>query len=194
MQRVCVFTGSSMGARPQYAELARQLGAEIASRGYELVYGGASVGLMGAVADSALAAGGKVTGVLPRGMFRREAAHAGLTRLIEVGSMHERKAQMAALADGFLALPGGFGTLDELFEITTWAQIGLHVKPIALLDANGYYEPLLAFVRHALAEGFIPSANADLLLYGHTPADVLSQMESVRPAATLAASVAPPEP
>jgi uncharacterized protein (TIGR00730 family) len=137
MQRVCVFSGSRAGVRPGYATAARDLGAEIARAGMELVYGGASVGLMREAADAALAAGGRVIGVIPRALVDREIAHPGLTELRVVGSMHERKATMSELADAFVALPGGFGTLDELFEILTWSQLGLHAKPVGLLVRRG---------------------------------------------------------
>jgi len=157
------------------------LGRELACRGIGLVYGGASRGLMGVVADAALAAGGEVIGVLPRGLFVREVAHHGLTELCEVGSMHERKALMAQLSDGFIALPGGFGTCDELFEAVTWAQIGIHQKPVGLLDVNEYFTTLLAFVAHAAAEGFIPPLNADLLQRATDPATLLDAFAHYRP-------------
>src|SRR5579884_3360177 len=170
MRRICVFAGSSRGNRLEYTRAADSLGRELVARDIGLVYGGASVGLMGVVADSVLAAGGEVIGVLPKGLFLREVAHAGLTQLHEVGSMHERKALMADLADGFIALPGGLGTFDELFEITTWAQIGLHRKPIGLLNVENYFAPLLALVAHAAREGFVPASHARLLLRAETPA------------------------
>jgi uncharacterized protein (TIGR00730 family) len=163
MQRICVFAGSSPGRREEYAQAARALGQELAARQLGLVYGGASVGLMSVTADAALEAGGEVIGVLPRGLFKREVAHTGLTALHKVGGMHKRKALMADLSDGFIALPGGYGTFDELFEIITWAQIGLHTKPVGLLDVAGYFQPLLDLVAHAAAEGFIPAAHAQLL-------------------------------
>jgi len=184
MRRVCVFAGSSLGRRPQYAEAARTLGRELAARALELIYGGSNIGLMGTLADAALAAGGRVTGVLPRALFRREVAHTALTQLCEVDSMHERKAVMADLADGFIALPGGFGTFDELFEIVTWAQLGLHAKPIGLLDVAGYFAPLLALVRHATAEDFVPPANTGLLLAASEPATLLDQMNAYVPPAS----------
>lgn len=183
MQRICVFCGSSSGSRPIYAEMARATGETLAARGLGVVYGGSSVGLMGALADAALAAGGEVIGVLPRGLFRREVAYSGLTQLREVSSMHERKALMSELADGFLVLPGGFGTCDELFEMLTWTQIGLHHKPIGLLDVSGYFESLLAFVRHAAQEGFLPSAHIELLLRAETPAAIIDQLLTYHPPA-----------
>lgn len=173
MRRICVFAGSSPGARPVYAEAARALGVEIARRRLGLVYGGSGQGLMAIVADAALAAGGEVIGVQPRGLFAREVPHSGLTELREVGSMHERKALMAELSDGFIALPGGFGTCDELFEAVTWAQVGIHHKPVGLLDVNGYFSALLAFVAHATAEGFIPPEHARLLTCATDPAVLL---------------------
>ncbi|MBF6589417.1 MAG: TIGR00730 family Rossman fold protein [Ktedonobacterales bacterium] len=181
MRRICVFAGSSCGARQEYAEAARALGRELALRGLGVVYGGASVGLMGAVADAALAAGGEVIGVLPRDLFRTEVAHPHLTQLHEVGSMHERKALMADLADGFVALPGGFGTFDELFEIVTWAQIGIHRKPIGLVDVDDYFAPLVALVNHIAAEGFIAAAHAQLLLRAPTPAALLDLLLASQP-------------
>jgi len=180
LRRICVFAGSSLGAREVYASAAEELGREIARRHMGLVYGGASRGLMSVVADAALAEGGEVIGVLPRGLFSREVAHTRLTELREVGSMHERKALMSDLADGFVALPGGFGTFDELFEIVTWAQIGLHRKPIGLLDVDGYYGPLLQLAAHAETEGFVPSGNSDLLLRHSDPAALLDALATSR--------------
>ena len=183
LRRVCVFTGSTTGRRPQYAAAARELGSELAARGLELVYGGANVGLMGMVADAALAAGGTALGVLPRPLFGVERVHTGLTRLYEVGSMHERKALMFELADAFIALPGGYGTFDELFESITWAQIGLHAKPIGLLDVADYFAPLRALVGRAVDEGFVPAVNAGLLLTAATPVALLDQLAAFTPPA-----------
>jgi uncharacterized protein (TIGR00730 family) len=159
VRAVCVFCGASSGRLAAYADAARSLGAAVARRGFGLVYGGGRVGLMGAVADGALAAGGEVTGVIPQELVDRELAHGGLTRLHVVESLHERKALMAGLSDAFIALPGGFGTLDELLEQLTWSQLGLHAKPIGLLDAEGYWGPLIALARHATAEGFVREAD-----------------------------------
>jgi uncharacterized protein (TIGR00730 family) len=153
--RVCVFCGSAFGSRPVYAEVARSFGRGLAARGIGVVYGGASVGLMGELADAALAAGGEVIGVIPRSLVAREIAHAGLTELHVVETMHERKALMAELSDAIVALPGGAGTLDELFETLTWRQLGLHAKPIVLLDVDGFFEPLVALADHLVAEGFV---------------------------------------
>lgn len=163
MRRVCVFAGSNPGARPEYAAAARDLGAALAARGIGLVYGGGGIGLMGAAAEAALAGGGEVIGVIPRPLMSAELTHARLTALHVVETMHQRKALMADLADGFAVLPGGLGTFDELFEMLTWSQLGIHAKPVALLDVAGYYAPLRVLVGHAVAEGFIPAWNADLL-------------------------------
>lgn len=164
MKRVCVYCGSSPGDRPDYAELAREVGRAITGRGMSLVYGGGHVGLMGVVADAALAAGGEVVGVIPRRLVEAEVAHGGLTALEIVESMHERKARMADLSDAFIALPGGFGTLDELFETLTWAQLGLHGKPCGLIDFEGYYAPLIAWADTAVAAGFVRPAHRRLLM------------------------------
>jgi uncharacterized protein (TIGR00730 family) len=164
MERVLVFCGSHPGRDPAYVAAAQAFGREAAARGLGVVYGGASVGLMGALADSALAAGGEVIGIIPRMLVNSEIAHVGVTDLKIVETMHERKALMASLADTVVALPGGTGTLDELFEIITWAQIGLHAKPIGLLDVVGYWAPLLAFLDHAVAERFVRAENRDALV------------------------------
>lgn len=161
MHRVCIFTGSR-DATP-YVAAARQVGEAIARRGWGVVYGGASVGLMGAVADAALAAGGEVQGVIPESMVARELAHPRLAatgRLFVVGTMHERKSKMHALSNAFLALPGGFGTLDETFEAITWLQLGLHDKPIGLLDVAGFWQPLVRWIERAVADGFVPREHA----------------------------------
>ncbi len=155
MRRVCVFCGASTGRLAAYADAARSLGEAAAERGIGVVYGGGRVGLMGALADGALAADGEVIGVIPQALVDRELAHTGLSELHVVGSLHERKSKMAELADAFAALPGGFGTLDELLEQLTWAQLGLHAKPIGLLDVEGYWRPLIALARHATDEGFV---------------------------------------
>jgi len=159
VRRVCVFCGASSGRLQAYAESARAFGHAAAERGVGIVYGGGKVGLMGAVADGALAAGGEVIGVIPESLVERELAHDGLTKLHVVASLHERKAKLAELADGFVALPGGFGTLDELMEQLTWSQLGLHEKPVGLLDVEGYWRPLVAFARHATEEGFVREAD-----------------------------------
>ncbi len=183
MRRVCVYAGSRTGLRPEYVDAARALGTEIARRGIGIVYGGAGVGMMGALADAALEAGGKVIGVAPRRAFPDEVTHTSLTEMRIVGSMHRRKAVMTDLSDVFIALPGGFGTLDELFEAITWAQVGLHQKPIGLLNVSGYYDPLMAFIDHALAEGFIGQEHRALLCVESVPAALLDQLERRRIAA-----------
>src|SRR6478609_8487346 len=162
-RRVCVFCGASAGRDPGYVALATHVGAGLAERGIGLVYGGGRVGMMGAVADAALAAGGEVIGVIPRRLVDRELAHRGVTELRVVETLHERKATMSELADGFIALPGGLGTLEELAEVASWAQLGLHDKPIGLLGPAGYWEALLAWLDHAVDEGFVSPANRALL-------------------------------
>lgn len=161
--RICVFCGSSRGSA-DYLEAARQVGHTLATRGFEIVYGGARVGMMGAVADAALAAGGSVTGVIPRSLLDWEVAHDGLSALHVVPDLHRRKALMADLADAFIALPGGAGTLEETFEVWTWAQLGLHTKPVGLLDTGGYYTPLLRFLDHMTAEGFLRAPYRRMLI------------------------------
>lgn len=172
MRRVCVFCGSSPGSDPAYLEAARTLGTALGRRGLGLVYGGASVGLMGAMADAALAAGAHATGVIPSSMVAREIAHPSLHDLRVVATMHERKALMADLADAFVALPGGIGTLDETFEILTWAQLGLHGKPLGFLNVAGFYDPLLAFLEHVVTARFIRAEHRGLFVVGDT-ADAL---------------------
>jgi uncharacterized protein (TIGR00730 family) len=184
MRRICIFAGSNPGVRAEYQQAVRLLGQELVERGLGIVYGGASIGLMGIIADEMLARGGEVIGVLPKGLFVREVAHANLSELHEVGSMHERKALMADLADGFIALPGGYGTFDELFEITTWAQIGIHNRPIGLLNIAGYFTPLLALVTHAMTEGFISQKHSQLLLSKDTPGELLDAFAAFRPPET----------
>lgn len=188
--RVCVFCGSSVGADPKYLAHAKSLGEQIASGGWGLVYGGTSVGLMGAAADAALSAGGEVIGVLPRNLQEREIAHRGLTKLHLTGSMHERKALMASLSDAFLALPGGYGTLDEFFEIVTWAQLKIHSKPCILINTDGYYDPLLRFLDHAVTEEFVSSANRTLVRVAANPAEALRWIERQRDRVSLAQTAA----
>ena len=158
MPSVCVFCGSSTPINPVFMDAARETGRRIAELGWTLVYGGARRGLMGAIADAALGAGGRVVGIIPRSLSAREIEHRGLTELLEVDSLQERKALMAERSDAFLTLPGGFGTLDELFEVLTWAMLGMHDKPCVVVDTAGYYTHLFAFVDHALAEGFVPAS------------------------------------
>jgi len=174
--RICVFCGSRMGARPEYRAAAVTIGQELARRGIGLVYGGSHVGLMGVMADACLAAGGEVIGVIPRSMEEREIAHTGLTQLHVVESMHERKALMAAFADAFLALPGGMGTWDELCEILTWAQLGLHAKPCAALNTAGYFDAFRTMLNHAADEGFLTPTDLDRLSFSPDPAAAIEDL------------------
>jgi uncharacterized protein (TIGR00730 family) len=175
---ICVFAGSSSGRRPSYAKQARALGEVIAARGFGLVYGGASVGLMNEAAEGALSKGGKVIGVLPQWLDDREVAHDGLSELRIVGSMHERKAQMADLSSAFVVLPGGIGSLEECFEIWTWSQLGIHQKSIGLLNVEGYYDGLSQFLDHVVQEEFLKAAHRDLLLLDEDPERLLSALLS----------------
>src|SRR5574337_1265417 len=181
LRRVCVFCGSAGGARPAYPRSAAKLGGELARRGVGLVYGGGSIGLMGVLADAALAAGGEVIGVIPRGLAHKEIAHHRLTRLRVVPSMHARKALMADLADAFVALPGGMGTLEELTEVLTWAQLGIHAKPCALLDVAGYWRPLIRLLDHAVEERFLRRDHRRLLLVDRRPERLLDRLARSRP-------------
>ncbi len=183
MQRICVFCGSNNGARPEYVAAAQGLGQVLAERGMALVYGGAGVGLMGAVADAALAAGGEVIGVMPRNLVEREVAHQKLRDLRVVGSMHERKALMADLADAFIALPGGLGTLEEFFEVWTWAQLGEHTKPLGMLNVAGYYDPLLGFFDRLIEERFIRPEHRAMVLVEEDSDKLLSGFSNYRPPA-----------
>jgi uncharacterized protein (TIGR00730 family) len=180
MKRVCVFCGSSPGHKPEYRVVAAQLGTALAERGIGLVYGGAALGLMGAVADAALAAGGEVIGVIPQALVDREVAHSGLRDLRIVGSMHERKALMAELADAFIALPGGIGTFEELFEVWTWTQLGSHSKPCALLNVQGFYDKLLGFLDHVVEQAFLKQVHRDVLLVADTPTQLLDLLRVAR--------------
>lgn len=163
MRRICVFCGANPGRRPAYLELAASVGSGLATRGIGIVYGGGRVGMMGAVADAALAAGGEVIGVIPRGLVDRELAHRGVSELRIVETLHERKAEMSDLADGFIALPGGLGTLEELAEVASWAQLGLHAKPIGLLGPDGYWDALSGWLDHAVEEGFVAPEHRALI-------------------------------
>ncbi|MCG7601728.1 TIGR00730 family Rossman fold protein [Halomonas sp. McH1-25] len=178
MPRVCVYLGSREGHDPRFREAAVALGRGIAERGLGLVYGGASIGLMGAVADAALDAGGEVIGVMPHHLVDREMAHLGLSELIRVDNMHERKASMAAHADAFVALPGGIGTLEELFEVWTWQYLGLHDKPVGLLDVAGFYQPLLRFLDNAVDAGFLAARTRAQLQHASTPESLLDSFEA----------------
>ncbi|MFI5400593.1 MAG: TIGR00730 family Rossman fold protein [SAR324 cluster bacterium] len=180
MNSVCVFCGSALGADSAYSDMARKLGALLAEQGLDLVYGGGSIGLMGALANATLAGGGRVIGVIPRAMAERELAHGGLAEQHIVGSMHERKQRMAELADGFVALPGGWGTLDELCEMMTWAQLGIHFKPVGLLNVSGYYEGFLVQLARAERERLIRPEYRSMLLVDADPAALLQRMGAYR--------------
>jgi uncharacterized protein (TIGR00730 family) len=180
VRSVCVFCGSNTGAGDDYADAARRLARAIVRRGLGLVYGGGGIGLMGVLADAALAAGGRVIGVVPRRLVEKEVAHAGLTELRVVTTMHERKAMMAELADGFISLPGGFGTLDETFEMLTWTQLGYHRKPCALLDVNGYFGRLAEFLDHAVEQRFLVAAHRATLIVERDPDIVLDRLAAAR--------------
>lgn len=183
IRRLCVFCGSSMGADAVHAEAARALGKALASQGIGLVFGGGSIGLMGVLADAALAAGGEVTGVIPQALVDRELAHHGCTTLHVTKSMHERKALMADLSDGFIALPGGIGTLEEMFEIWTWAQLGDHAKPVALLNVGGFYDPLIAFLDGVVAAGFLAPEHRALLIVAADIDELLDRLAGHKPPA-----------
>lgn len=176
MARICVFCGSTPGIRPAYAEAARALGRALVDGGHTLVYGGGNVGLMGVIADAVLAAGGEAVGVIPHTLMEREIGHTSVTRLHVVDSMHERKALMADLSDAFVALPGGVGTFEELFEAITWTQLGLHRKPCGLLNVDGFYDGLLRFLDHAWAEGFIKPETRAIVSAGTDPAELLRRL------------------
>jgi uncharacterized protein (TIGR00730 family) len=176
MRRICVFCGSQVGTKHRYREAAKELGGLLASRELGLVYGGGHVGLMGVLADATLQAGGEVIGVIPEAMVARELAHDDVTELQVVPSMHARKARMAELSDAFIAMPGGYGTFEELFEIITWAQLGIHRKPIGLLNVAGYYDRLLACAEYAIAEGFVKPEHRQLTVVAATPATLLDAM------------------
>ena len=184
MRRICVFCGSNSGTQAAYATAAQELGITLAGRGLELVYGGGHVGLMGIAADAALSAGGRVIGVIPQALAEKEIAHSGLTELIVTQSMHERKARMAELADGFIALPGGFGTYEELCEIITWGQLGYHRKPIGLLNVASFYDGLLAFFDQAVTAGFIKAQHRAMLIVSEDADVLLDQFTDYEPAYT----------
>jgi len=181
--RFCVFCGSSVGARPAYAAAAKKLGELMAKRGIGLVFGGGCIGLMGTIADAVLNNGGEAIGVIPDGLMQREIGHRGVTRLHVVETMHQRKALMADLSDAFIAMPGGYGTLEEFAEIVTWSQLGIQIKPCALLNIEGYWDGLLNFVDHAVNEDFVRRENRDLIVVGATPEEVLDRIQSWRPPA-----------
>jgi uncharacterized protein (TIGR00730 family) len=181
MKRICVFCGSSAGNRPEYRAAAEEMGTELARRNIGLVYGGGNVGLMGVLADAVLRMGGEAVGVIPEDLMAREIGHNGLTKLHVVRSMHERKALMADLSDAFIALPGGFGTLEEFCEVVTWTQLGLHAKPCGILNVVGYYTPLLAMLDHAVQERFLKPENRGLVLARDSVVELLQALEEWRP-------------
>ncbi|MCF7203802.1 TIGR00730 family Rossman fold protein [Pseudomonas oligotrophica] len=181
LKSICVFCGASTGANPLYREAAAAMGRSLAERGMTLVYGGGAVGLMGVVADAALAAGGQVIGIIPQSLKDAEIGHPGLTRLEVVDGMHARKARMAELADAFVALPGGLGTLEELFEVWTWGQLGYHAKPLGLLDVGGFYAGLGQFLDHLVEEGFVRAQYREMLQREATPEALLERLEAWQP-------------
>ena len=181
MKRICVFARSNFGYRPIYRKIAEELGRSLAERRLGLVYGGARVGLMGILANTVLGSQGHVTGVIPAALVEKEVAHEGLTDLRVVGSMHERKALMAELADGFIAVPGGWGTVEELFEILTWGQLGLHQKPCGLLNVGGYFDSLLSFVEHSVEEGFLRREHASMISVSTSPGTLLDMLTAYQP-------------
>ncbi len=183
LKTICVFCAASPGLNPTYGDRAADMGRFLAESGRRLVYGGGCTGLMGALAEAALAAGGEVVGIMPRHLVDREVAHANLTELIVVNSMHERKAFLAEMSDGFLAMPGGLGTMEELFEIWTWGQLGLHRKPYGLFEVNGFFTPLLSFLDHAVTEGFIRPEYRRQLVVESDPASLIARMEAMEPPA-----------
>lgn len=183
MKRICVFAGSNPGVNPAFEQVAIELGKELVARGLDLVYGGSNMGLMGRVANAVLTGGGKAIGVMPTGLFRGEIVHTGLSELHEVSTMHERKAKMGELSDGFIALPGGYGTFEEIFEVVSWGQIGIHSKPIGLLNVDDYYKPLVELVNQAKAAGFIPANQGELILCDSDPSVLLDKMRDYTPPA-----------
>ena len=181
MKSICVFLGANPGNDPKYAQAARKMGQELAGRGLTTVYGGSRTGLMGILAQSALDAGGKVIGVIPESLYKIEIAHTGLTELHVADSMHERKALMTELSDGFVAMPGGIGTMDEIFEIFTWAQLGFHTKPCGLLNVDGYYDKLLSFLDGVVREGFLKDIHLEKLLTAETPDLLIESFSTYEP-------------
>ncbi|MFV3372435.1 TIGR00730 family Rossman fold protein [Pseudomonas sp. NY15435] len=183
LRSICVFCGASPGATPIYQEAAEALGRYLAENGIQLVYGGGAVGLMGMVANAALAAGGEVIGIIPQSLKDAEVGHSGLTRLEVVDGMHARKARMAELSDAFIALPGGLGTLEELFEVWTWGQLGYHAKPLGLLEVNGFFDPLLTFLDHLVQERFVRQPHRDMLQRAASPAELVNALAAWKPLA-----------
>ncbi|WP_186580700.1 LOG family protein [Aquibacillus kalidii] len=178
MKSICVFAGSSLGSKPAYQSKAFELGELIAEKGIKLIYGGSKTGLMGVIANAVLASGGQVVGIMPKGLFHGENVHIGLSEFIEVESMHQRKAMMSDLADGYIALPGGLGTFEELFEVLCWAQIGIHQKPIGLLNVQGYYDPLLNLIEYSVNEGFSGHAHSYIVQSSSEPEQLLTMMNN----------------
>ena len=181
-ERLCVFCGTNAGERPEYGAAARELGKLLAQEGIELVYGGASVGIMGELADAVHEHGGHVTGIIPQQLMKKEEAHTGIPDLIVVASMHQRKSQMADMSDGFIALPGGIGTLEGFLEILTWGQLGIHTKPTGLLNVAGYFDALIRFLDHSVAEGFLTEEHRGMILVESDPARLLERMREYAPA------------
>ena len=189
MKTLAVYCGAAHGANPVYADAARALAHAMVEHNIALVYGGGKVGLMGVIADEVLRLGGEATGVIPRALVEREVGHAGLTRLFVVKDMHERKAMMSDLSEGFIAMPGGMGTLEELFEMVTWSQLGIHAKPIGLLNVNGFYDGLRAFVRHQVVEGFVRPEHEGLMLADSDPLELIRRLRAAAPAPAVQAAV-----
>jgi uncharacterized protein (TIGR00730 family) len=181
LTRLCVFCGTNAGSRPEYGSAARELGTLLAEEVIELVYGGASVGIMGELADAVQAAGGHVTGIIPQQLIQKESAHRGIQDLIVVASMHQRKSQMADLSDGFIALPGGIGTLEGFFEILTWGQLGIHAKPCGILNIAGYFDALTVFLDHAVAEGFLTQQHRNTIMVETKPRALLDRLRAYEP-------------
>ncbi len=181
MKRICVYSGSNLGSRSEYKESAKLLGKILAENKIELVYGGSRIGLMGELANEVLRNGGKVIGVMPKGLFSGEMVHKDLTKLIEVENMHERKQTMAELSDGFIALPGGLGTFEELFEVLSWAQLGIHKKPIGILNISNFFDPLLHMINNTCTEGFMNVSNIKLISVSDTPLELIKQMKNYVP-------------
>ncbi|WP_061310292.1 TIGR00730 family Rossman fold protein [Clostridium botulinum] len=181
MKRICVYSGSNLGLRSEYKESAKLLGKILAENKIELVYGGSRIGLMGEISNEVLRNNGKVIGVMPKGLFSGEMVHENLTKLIEVENMHERKKTMAELSDGFIALPGGLGTFEELFEVLSWAQLGIHKKPIGILNISNFFDPLLHMIKNTCTEGFMNESNIKLISVSDTPSELIKQMKNYVP-------------
>ncbi|CBZ02745.1 TIGR00730 family Rossman fold protein [Clostridium botulinum] len=181
MKRICVYSGSNLGLRYEYKESAKLLGKILAENEIELVYGGSRIGLMGEISNEVLRSNGKVIGVMPKGLFSGEMVHENLTKLIEVENMHERKQTMAELSDGFIALPGGLGTFEELFEVLSWAQLGIHKKPIGILNISNFFDPLLHMIKNTCTEGFMNESNIKLISVSDTPSELIKQMKNYVP-------------